>query len=74
MAAVLHLLKSAEPALAGTVIDQHLRAGDHVTVVVLPGGAAPDLPAAVPLRRLDVDLSYPELLDLIFSADRVVTW
>ena len=74
MAAVVHLLTRGEPALASTVIDQHVRGGDQVTVVVLPGGAVPDLPTAVPLRRLDVDLSYSELLDLIFSADRVVTW
>jgi len=74
MAAVLHLLKSGEPGLAGAVIDQHTRAGDQVTVVVLPGSAAPDLPAGISVRRLDVDLSYSQLLDLIFSADRVVTW
>ena len=74
MAAVLHLLKRGHTALARTVIDQHVRAGDHVTVVVLPGTTPPDLPAAVPVRRLDGDLSYTQLLDLIFSADRVVTW
>ena len=73
MAAVLHLLKSGDAALARTVIDQHVRAGDHVTVVVLPGNPTPDLPAAVVLRRLDADLSYAHLLNLIFAADRVVT-
>jgi len=55
MAAVVHLLTRGEPALASTVIDQHVRAGDQVTVVVLPGGAVPDLPTGVPLRRLDVE-------------------
>jgi hypothetical protein len=74
MGAVVHLLKGGDATLARAVIDQHVRAGDHVTVVVLPGGAAADLPAAVDLRRVDGDLSYSELLDLIFSADRVVAW
>ena len=74
MTAVLHLLKSGEATLAARVIDQHVRAGDQVTVVVLPGGVASGLPAAVSLHRLYVDLTYSQLLDLIFSADRVVTW
>ena len=73
MAAVVHLLKG-DPPLARAVIDQHVSAGDHVTVVVLPGSAAPELPALVEVRRLDGDLTYSALLDLIFSADRVVTW
>ena len=74
MAAVLHLIKSGATKLAGSVIDQHVSAGDRVTVVVLPGSQAPEVPASVHLRRLDGDLSYSQLLDLIFSADRVVTW
>jgi hypothetical protein len=56
------------------VLDRQVRAGDRVTVVVLPGGAAPTLPAGVPIRRLDGDLSYAELVELIFAADQVVTW
>lgn len=74
MATVLHLLKSPATTLARTVIDQHVRAGDRVSVVVLPGGVAADLPAAVQVRRLDADLSYSELLDLIFESDHVITW
>jgi hypothetical protein len=74
MAAVLHLVKGSDTALARAVLDRNLRAGDRVTVVVLPGGAASDLPAGVVVRRLDGDLSYGQLLDLIFEADQVVTW
>jgi hypothetical protein len=74
MASVLHLLKGSDATLARAVIDQHVRAGDRVSVVLLSGGAVPDLPAAVQVRRLDGDLSYPELLDLIFESDRVITW
>ena len=32
------------------------------------------LPASVRVRRLDADLSYGELLELIFESDQVVTW
>jgi len=74
MASVLHLLKSAETALAGAVIDQHARAGERVTVVLLPGGAAPALPSGVRVHRLDADLSYAQLLDLVFESDHVITW
>ena len=74
MAAVLHLLKGADTTLARSVLDRQVRDGDRVTVVVLPGGAAPALPAGVPIRRLDGDLSYAELVELIFAADQVVTW
>jgi hypothetical protein len=74
MAAVLHLLKSPDTALARAVLDRSLRAGDRVTVVVLPGGVASGLPAGVPIHRLDGDLSYGQLLELIFEADQVVTW
>ena len=74
MARMLHLLKSAETTLARAVIDQHAGAGDHVTVVLLPGAAAPDLPRGVVLRRLDADLSYAQLLDLVFESDHVITW
>jgi hypothetical protein len=74
MAGVLHLVKGSDTTLAWAVVDRHLRAGDHVTVVVLPGGAASGLPAGATVRRLDGDLSYGQLLELIFEADQVVTW
>jgi len=74
MAAVLHLIKGSETALARAVLDRNLREGDRVTVVVLPGGAGSDLGAGVTVRSLDGDLSYDQLLELIFEADQVVTW
>ena len=74
MATVLHLLKGPDMTLARTVLDRHVRAGDRVTVVLLPGGGAPDLPHGVPVRRLDGDLSYSQLLDLIFESDHVLSW
>jgi hypothetical protein len=74
MASVLHLLKGVETALAGTMIEQHARAGERITVVLLPGGAAPTLPAGVQVRRLPADLSYAQLVDLVFESDHVITW
>ncbi len=75
MAAVLHLVKGSDTTLA---VDRgrspSARRGDRVTVVVLPGGAASGLPAGATVRRLDGDLSYGQLLELIFEADQVVTW
>jgi hypothetical protein len=74
MASVLHLVKGADTTLTRTVLDRQVRDGDCVTVVVLPGGAASALTTGVPIRRLDGDLSYAQLLELIFEADQVVTW
>ena len=74
MPTVLYLIKSADAALARTVIEQHVDAGDRVTVALLPGGAAPALAPGVTLRRAGSDLSYTHLLDLIFQADQVLTW
>lgn len=74
MATVLHLLKGGDARLARLVIDQHVRAGDRVSVVLLPGGVVSELPPGVTVRRLERDLSYPELLDLIFESDQVITW
>jgi len=74
MAAVLHLLKGADATLARAVLDRQLREGDRVTVVLLPGSAVPELPAGVQMRRLDGDLAYGQLVDLIFEVDQVVTW
>ncbi len=72
MAKVLHLVKG-DPALAADVIATQVAAGDAVTVAVLEG-AAPALPAGVSVRRLDTDLTYAELVDLIFEADHVIPW
>ena len=74
MAAVLHLLKGADATLARAVLDRQLREGDRVTVVLLPGSGAPELPSGVVIRRLNGDLTYGQLVDLIFEVDQVVTW
>ncbi|PYO23391.1 MAG: hypothetical protein DMD88_03820 [Candidatus Rokuibacteriota bacterium] len=74
MATILHLIKSADAALARTVIEQHVGAGDRVTVALLPGGIAPALPPGVAIQHVGSELSYSQLLDLIFESDRVVTW
>jgi hypothetical protein len=74
MAAVLHLVKSSDTTLARAVLDRSLQAGDRITVVLLPGGVASGLPPGVSIRSLDGDLSYGQLLELIFEADQVVTW
>ncbi|MBI2161249.1 MAG: hypothetical protein HYU25_12905 [Candidatus Rokubacteria bacterium] len=74
MAVVLHLLKSPDATLPREVIEQQQGAGDRVTVAVLPGADAPALPPRVTLRRVSSDLSYDELLGLIFAADQVITW
>lgn len=74
MAVVLHLLKSADATLPREVIEQQRGAGDRVTVAVLPGAGAAALPPGVTVRRVSSDLSYEELLELIFAADQVITW
>jgi len=76
MPGVLHLLKRDSPPLARPVIEAMRRAAsDPVTVVLLPGAVAPALPSDVSVRRLaEGDLDYSALLDLIFQADRVISW
>ena len=75
MARFLHLVKSDSPALAAAVVTRNLgEPGGEVTVVLLPGAAAPSIPAGVAVKRLGVDLDYDRLLDLIFASDHVVTW
>jgi hypothetical protein len=72
MAEVLHLWKAgADVSLAADVIAAQLEAGDIVTIAVLDG-PAPAAPAGVAVRQLGGDLSYPELVDLIFGAEHVV--
>jgi hypothetical protein len=69
---VLHLLKG-DATLAADVIAGQVAAGDTVTVALFAVDP-PALPAAVTVRRLDADLTYGELVDLIFDADQVVPW
>lgn len=76
MASFLHLLRKDTGALAAPVIAANAARPDaRVTVVLLDGAVAPDLPAGVAVRRLTAgELDYPGLLDLIFAHDHVITW
>ncbi|HXG05031.1 MAG TPA: hypothetical protein VNO23_16665 [Candidatus Binatia bacterium] len=74
MAGVLHLVKSPDVGLARAAIEQQLRAGDRVSVALLHGAPAPDVPAGVPLFRVPEEVPYDRLLELIFEADQVVAW
>ncbi len=76
MAGVLHLLKPDASPLAAPVITAMQRESETpVTVVLLAGAVAPALAPGITVRRLaDGDLDYSALLDLIFEADRVITW
>ena len=74
MAVVLHLFKGPDATLARRVVAQQTAAGDRVTVALLPGSVVPQLPPGVSVRRLDGDLTYSQLLDLIFDGDHVITW
>ena len=75
MATILHLLKGRGSPLVCPVVDaQRSEPGAAVTVVLLPGATPPPLPPDVRVRRVDEDLSWAGLLDLIFESDRVVTW
>ncbi len=77
---VLHLLKSGDSATALSVIGRQCRDPEiTVTVVLLSGTHVPALPDGVTVRRLaeegsEGDLTSSELLDLIFTADSVVSW
>ncbi len=73
MAAVLHLLKSGDSDLARAAMAAQLAAGDRVTVALLEGATA-DLPAGVATHHVPRDLSYDQLLDLIFEHDQVTAW
>jgi len=76
MARFLHLLKGDAAPVAAPVIEAHCRQPEsQVTVVVLDGATAPELPANVEIHRLrEGDLDYASLLDLIFEHDHVVSW
>lgn len=77
---VLHLLKSSDHATAlSTIAHQSRHPDTRVTVILLHGMSAPSLPNGVTIRRLTEagragDLTYSELLDLIFTADSVISW
>jgi hypothetical protein len=70
---VLHLLGPNDPGRALAVIAGQVAAGDRVTVAVV-GPHAPALPDGVSLLRVPADLSWEQLLDLIFAADQTLSW
>ncbi len=74
MKTALHLLKGRALALALPVIEQQRRDHEAVTVVLLHGAPTPALPDGVAVRRIGHDLTYSQLLDLIFESDQVITW
>lgn len=74
MAAVIHLVKGGDAALAAATIAGQRAAGHRVTVALLHGAPPPPLPAGVEVRRVPEDLDYPALLEALFAADQVITW
>lgn len=74
MGRALHLLKGDDGALALPVIARQLRERDAVIVVLLHEAPDPGLPEGVTVRRLPEELTYGQLLDLIFECDPVITW
>jgi hypothetical protein len=74
MPGALHLLKAGDVALAVATIEKEVAAGDAVSVVLLHDTDAPAVPAGVAVRRVPGDMSYEELLEAMFAADRVIAW
>lgn len=74
MPLVLHLVKSAPDALALETIRRQLQAGDQVTVALLDAAGTGALPPGVTARRVPAELTWDELLELIFASDRVIAW
>jgi hypothetical protein len=74
MPTVLHLLgHNASASRAVPVIAGQLAAGDAVTVAVV-GAATPPLPPGTEVRRVPADVSWDDLVDLIFTADQTFSW
>jgi len=74
MPAVLHLVDGAATPLALDTIHKQTAAGDRITVVLLEGAPAGDFPHQARIHRLPGDVSYDDLLDLVFAADQVIAW
>jgi hypothetical protein len=73
MAAVLHIVGQNDWSRVLDVIRGQVTAGDTVTVAVT-GHGLPALPPGVTAHRVPADLSYDQLLDLVFSVDQVISW
>ena len=80
MPSVLHLLNADSTPYALAAIERQSREpGTAVIVVLTHDAVAPALPSGVTVYRLNEHsaegtLSYSQLLDLIFSADQVISW
>ena len=74
MPSVLHLVDGAATPLALDTIRQQAAAGDRITVVLLEGAQVGALPREARVHRLPADVSYDDLLDLVFEADQVIAW
>ena len=74
MATVLHLLKTDPPPLAVAAIQRQIAAGDRVALAMLEGAPHPGPLEGVTVRRVPEELSYDDLLDLVFAADQVIAW
>jgi hypothetical protein len=73
MTTVLHLLGGNDPTRALVVMAGQVAAGDAVTVALM-GNAAPALPPGMTAYRVPAECSWDQLLDLVFSADQVISW
>lgn len=74
MATVLHLVDDELSALASETIRAQLAAGDRLTMVRLDGAPGPAVPDGVTLHRVPGDLTYSQLLDLVFASDQIISW
>ena len=74
MSIALHVLKPRANELALAAIEKDVAAGDEVTVALLAAAAAPPLPDGVTVRRDPDEMTYEELLEAVFAADRVIAW
>ena len=74
MARVLHVFKGDHAREAEAAIARALAAGDAVEVALVGGAPAPAIPVGVPVHRVPEPVPYDRLVELIFTADTVVTW
>jgi hypothetical protein len=74
MPSVLHLVTNGQAALVLPVIARQAAAGDTVTVALMAGATTPVLPLGVTVHHVPSQLTYDQLLDLIFAADQVIAW
>ena len=74
MADVLHLVDAELSVLADEMMRHQIAAGDRLTVVRLQGAPTPRVPEGATLRRVPEDLTYSQLLDLVFASDQIVSW